>query len=176
MWAPGTSGGLCELGTYCFYVGIVLNRGTRWRSGWGTALQTGRSRDRFPMVSLEFFIDIILPAALWPWDQVPWMFLGVKGGRCVGPTTLPPSYADCLKNWEPQTPVILGACQGLQWDCFTFTFIVQNRGRNSSVSVATGYRLDGPGIESNEAVLRWYDEDTQVDVRKTKIPGFCQIR
>ena len=22
---------------------------------------------RFPMVSLEFFIDIILPVALWPW-------------------------------------------------------------------------------------------------------------
>jgi len=31
-----------------------------------TALQVGRSRVRFPMVSLEFFIDIILPAALWP--------------------------------------------------------------------------------------------------------------
>ena len=30
----------------------------------GTALQAGRSRVRFPMVSLEFFIDIILPAAL----------------------------------------------------------------------------------------------------------------
>jgi hypothetical protein len=28
----------------------------------GTALQTEKSRDRFPMVSLEFFIDIILPA------------------------------------------------------------------------------------------------------------------
>jgi len=27
--------------------------------GWGTALQVRRSR--------EFFIDIILPAALWPW-------------------------------------------------------------------------------------------------------------
>ena len=35
--------------------------------GWGTALQVGRSRVRFPMVSLEFFIDIILPAKLWPW-------------------------------------------------------------------------------------------------------------
>ena len=35
--------------------------------GWGTALQVGRSRIQFPMVSLEFFIDIILPAALWLW-------------------------------------------------------------------------------------------------------------
>ena len=35
--------------------------------GWGTAVQIGRSRIRFPMMSLEFFIYIILPAALWPW-------------------------------------------------------------------------------------------------------------
>jgi hypothetical protein len=27
-------------------------------------------------------------------------FLGGKGGRCVGLTTLPPSYADCLEIWE----------------------------------------------------------------------------
>jgi hypothetical protein len=36
----------------------------------GTALQTGRSRVRFPIVSLEFFIDVILPAALWPWSSL----------------------------------------------------------------------------------------------------------
>jgi len=36
--------------------------------GWGTALQARRSRVRFPTVSLEFFIDIILPVALWPWS------------------------------------------------------------------------------------------------------------
>ena len=32
--------------------------------GWGTALQVGRSRVRFPMVALEFFVYIIIPAAL----------------------------------------------------------------------------------------------------------------
>jgi hypothetical protein len=36
---------------------------------WGTALQTGSSRARFPMVSLEFFIDLNLPASQWPWGR-----------------------------------------------------------------------------------------------------------
>ena len=35
--------------------------------GWGTALQAGRSQVWFPMVSLGFFIDLILLATLWPW-------------------------------------------------------------------------------------------------------------
>jgi hypothetical protein len=29
--------------------------------GWGTALQAGRLQVQFPMVLMEFFIDIILP-------------------------------------------------------------------------------------------------------------------
>ena len=40
-------------------------------------------------------------------------FLGGKGGRCVGLTTLPPSCVDCLEIWEPQPPGTLRACPGL---------------------------------------------------------------
>ena len=39
-----------------------------------TALQARGSRVPFPMMSLEFFIDIILPAALW---------LSIKGKDCA---------------------------------------------------------------------------------------------
>jgi hypothetical protein len=53
-------------------------------------------------------------------------FLGGKGSRCIGLTTLPPSCADCLEIWEPQPPGTLRARPGLQWDCFTcfyFTYL-----------------------------------------------------
>ena len=43
----------------------------------------------------------------------------VKGGRCVGLTTLLPSCADCLEIWEPQPPGTLRVCPGLYRDSFT---------------------------------------------------------
>jgi hypothetical protein len=47
---------------YCLY--YRETEGTRWRSGWGSALETGWSRDWFLMVTFKFFIEIILSAAL----------------------------------------------------------------------------------------------------------------
>jgi len=51
--------------------------------GLDTELQVGRLRVRFPMVTLEFCTEIILPAALWPWGglslyQKTGIFPGVK--------------------------------------------------------------------------------------------------
>jgi hypothetical protein len=38
---------------------------------------------------------------------------GVKGGRCIGLTTLESSWADFLEIWEPQLCGTLKACPGL---------------------------------------------------------------
>jgi hypothetical protein len=35
-----------------------------------TAQEAGRWRVWFPIVSLGFFIALILPAAVWPWDRL----------------------------------------------------------------------------------------------------------
>ena len=88
------------------------------RCRWSIAVQAGRSRVRFQMGSLEFFI--ILTATLWPWGRlslwqkwVQGICPGGKGGRCLWLTNLPPSYDDCLEIWEPQPPGALRACPGL---------------------------------------------------------------
>jgi hypothetical protein len=91
--------------------------------GSGTALHTIMLRVRFPMLSLGFFIDIIFQAALCVWGWLILLQLRVPGGRCVGLTTLRPSYTDCHEIWELQPPGTLRVCPGLYRDCFNFFFL-----------------------------------------------------
>ena len=62
----------------------------------------GRGFDS-PMVSLEFSIDIILPAALCSLGSTqPLTEMSTRDIYWGVKTTLPPSCADCLEMWEPQ--------------------------------------------------------------------------
>jgi hypothetical protein len=54
---------------YVFSIFCELQDGMGARGsvvGWGTMLHAGKSRVRIPMRSLDFPIDLILPAALCP--------------------------------------------------------------------------------------------------------------
>ena len=44
--------------------------GTRWRSWLRHCATSRKVSGSILMVSLEFFIDIILPVALWPWSRL----------------------------------------------------------------------------------------------------------
>jgi len=83
------------------------------------------------MVSLEFFVDTILPATRDPGvdsasntNEYQEYFLRGKGGQCVGLKTLPPSGANYLEIWEPEPSRTLKACTGLKWDCFTWLLCI----------------------------------------------------
>ena len=85
---------------------------------WGTVLKAKRSQVQFPMVSLEFFIDVILLAALWPGVDSAFMNIswGVKAACELGwqphhnhvPTVLKSGSLNLL---EPSGPV--QACNGI---------------------------------------------------------------
>ena len=90
--------------------------------GWRTALQVGMSWVLFLMVSLEFFINIILPAALWPWGltkpptemSTRNIFWGVKTAGAQG---WQPYHLHVLIGFKSGS---LRACPDLLWDCFIF--------------------------------------------------------
>jgi len=72
------------------------------------------------MVSLEFFIDIILPAIHYGpgvtsasnRNEYQEYFPEGKGGWYIWLLTLPLSCVNCLEIWQPQPPGILKAFTG----------------------------------------------------------------
>jgi hypothetical protein len=97
------------------------------------------------MVSLEFFIYIILglnqPLTELSTRNISWG----KGGRCVGLTTLPPSCADCPEIWEPRPSGTLRACPGMYRNRCTFWLLPCQRLRvtlhtNSFLTIRGGAR------------------------------------
>jgi hypothetical protein len=76
---------------------------------WGTALQAGRLRVQFPVVTGIFnfhwhnpsgrtmALRSTQPLTETSTGNISW---GGKSGQCIGLTTLPPSCVDCFKIWN----------------------------------------------------------------------------
>jgi len=104
------------------YMNIFRDRtpayGARGSAVGSSTVLAGRSRVRFPVLSLEFYgpgVDLVSNK-----NEYQEYFLWGKGGRCVRLITLSLSCADCPETWEPPNPVTLWACPGLYRDGCTF--------------------------------------------------------
>ena len=88
--------------------------------------QAEKSRVRFPLGSLEFFIDHGPGVgSVSNGKEYHGYFLGVKGGRCVGLTPFPPKCAGCL---VPSGPVQVCTRIALP-SPFTINLVVRTKGK-----------------------------------------------
>ena len=99
----------------------IIEWGTRWRS-WLRHSATSRDvASAIPDGVIGIFhwhnpsgrtmtLGLTQPLKEMSTRNISWR---VKASWCIGLTTLPPSWADCLEIWEPQPPGILRACPGL---------------------------------------------------------------
>jgi hypothetical protein len=91
-------------------------------AGWGTVLQAGRSRVWVQMRWIFYDAGVNSASNRNEYQETSW---GVKGGRRVRLTILPPSvWADYLeKMWEPRRLTTLWVFMTCYRASFTFTFL-----------------------------------------------------
>ena len=140
--------------------------------GWGTALQAGSSRVRFPVGSLEFFIDTVIPAAQCPRGRlslqqkwVPGIFpaagmWGWKPGPFHVPMVLKFGSLNLLEPSGPKEAWTGIALPVLRW-------WVLYRSRGSPVSVTPPMRQCFPRL--NTAITR-NTNGRRMDTLQTAVP------
>jgi hypothetical protein len=99
-------------------------KGTPWRSFWRHCAASRKVVGSIPDGSCWQFWSRCGPGVDSASNRNEYQeyILGVKGGRCLGLTALPPLCADCLEIWEPQPPGAQRACPGIYKGCFTLHF------------------------------------------------------
>ena len=88
----------------------VCYRGTRWCSWLRHCITNRKVAGSIPDYVIQIF-HWHGPSGVYSASNRNYYheyFLGGKGGRWVGLTTLPPSYANCLDIWERQPPGTTG--------------------------------------------------------------------